>query len=342
MPTANINGVNLNYRLAGAGEDLILIHGLAANHAFWNLMVLLPLVRQYRVTVYDLRGHGYSEMPPSGYTTADMAADLRGLMDYLEIERAHLVGHSFGGVAALHCTTLFPERVTSLTLADSRVRALQPHQRLRDWPDWRQAKAKLEEYGIEIDEDEDDIGVRLLEKLAAPEWRTTRRGLSKQGLFVPFSGWSQGNRSAERWLKLLDTTTARQDVKRSGDLTLDRIRAVQQPTLAIYGERSRCLKTSEELQRILNHCRTVIVRGVGHFYPVIKPLFMAQSLLDFLNRRPEQSVAPHASTDQKDLAAAAQAKQSGATDVSARRSPRRSSTLDESIGNRIRSSRATG
>lgn len=283
MPSANVNAVNLNYRMAGHGEDLILIHGLAANHAFWNLMVLLPLVRRYRVTVYDLRGHGYSEMPESGYTSADMADDLKGLMDHLEIEQAHLVGHSFGGVVAMHCATRAPDRVASLTVADSRIRALQPHQRLRDWPQWEQAQASLREAGIDIDENEDDIGLRLLEEFASAEWRSTRRGMSRKGLFVPFGGWSEGNRSAGRWLKLLETTTAREDVKRHAGLTLDRIRGIRQPTLALYGERSRCLGTCQELNRILPHSRTVIVRNVGHFYPVIKPKLVAETLLDFLS-----------------------------------------------------------
>lgn len=283
MPRANVNGASLNYRTAGAGEDLILIHGLAANHAFWNLMVLLPLVRRYRVTVYDLRGHGYSDMPSSGYTSADMSGDLLALMDHLKIDRAHLVGHSFGGATALHCATLAPARVSSITLADTRIRALQPHQRLRDWPEWCQAKTSLIEAGIDIDENEDDIGLTLLEKLASPEWRATRRGLARKGLFVPFGGWSEGNRSAARWLKLLETTTARRDVKDSAGLTEERIRAVRQPLLALYGERSRCMHTCEALGRILSHTRTIVVRDVGHFYPVIKPKFVAATVLDFLS-----------------------------------------------------------
>lgn len=284
MPIARVNGYRMNFRQAGQGEDLILIHGLAANHAFWNLVLLLPLAREYRVTVCDLRGHGYSDMPLSGYTSANMATDVFALMDHLEIERAHLVGHSFGGVVALHGAVTCPQRVASLTLADSRVRALQPHQRLRDWPNWRQAQDDLRELGISIDENAENVGLCLLEKLASPEWRATRKGLAKKGLFLPFGGWSAGNRSAARWLNLLRTTTARQDIVSLAGLTRARVSQVRQPTLAIYGEHSRCLKTCEVLQRILPDCRTVVVPGVGHFYPVIKPAFVAEQLLEFLRR----------------------------------------------------------
>jgi len=322
MPTASVNGTNLNYRQAGRGEDLILIHGLAANHAFWNLNLLLPLARMYRVTVFDLRGHGYSEMPLSGYTSPDMVEDLVGLMDHLQIERAHLTGHSFGGVVALHCATLYPQRVSSLTLADSRVRALQPRHRLKDWPDWRQVKAKLQDHGISIDENQDDVGVTLLEKIASPQWRARRQWLSKNGLFVPFGGWAGGSRSAERWIKLLETTTARQDIVSVAGLTVDRIGQVRQPTLAIYGERSRCLKTFEELPLVLPRCTNVIVPGAGHFYPLSKPVFVAKILTEFLGSlHPVSRPAPAARGMTKDLPAS----RPPAADSGSRWSRRRSS-----------------
>ncbi|MFH1417784.1 MAG: alpha/beta hydrolase [Planctomycetota bacterium] len=292
MPTAQVNGHKVNYRQAGEGEDLILIHGLAANHAFWNLVLLLPLARQYKVTVYDLRGHGYSDTLSHGYTSADLSADLTGLMNRLDIPKAHLVGHSFGGVVAMHSAVLHPDRVQSLTIADSRLRALQPSQRLRDWPDWRTAKADLEKAGITIDENEDNIGLRLLEIFASPQWRATRKRSAKKGLFVPFGGWSAGSRSAARWLKLLETTTVRQDVTATAGLTLDRIKTVQIPTLALYGERSRCMHTCTAMQEVLLHCKVVIVPGTGHFYPVIKPAFVAETLLDFLDEVARSSSRP--------------------------------------------------
>lgn len=282
MPKKSINGVQLNYRQTGDGPDLVLLHGLAANHAFWNPQILAPLARRYRVTTFDLRGHGYSSMPASGYTSLEMVADLIGLMDHLGIERARLMGHSFGGSVALHCTVLHPARVKSLVLADTRVRALQPAQRLRDWPDWRKAKAILEDYGLTIDDNEDEVGLKLLEKVADPQWREERQRLAKASMFVPFSGWSAGNRSADRLLKLLTTTTARRELTEVAGLTEDRIAGVAQPVLAAYGEYSRCMTTCRELMRVLPDCRQVIVPGCGHFYPVIRPVFLARCVLEFL------------------------------------------------------------
>jgi pimeloyl-ACP methyl ester carboxylesterase len=273
--------VTLSYRRVGEGADVVLIHGLAANHAFWNLPVLLPLIREHAVTVYDLRGHGGSSMPPAGYTVAHMAEDLAALLDHLGIARAHLVGHSYGGVVALRYAASHPGRVASLTIADARVRALQPHQRLRDWPDWRSAQKRLQELGLVVGEDEPEVGLRLLEALADPEWRARhRQNGGGRSLFVPFGKW--GDSSARRWLELLERTSIKREIMGDLALTLEELEGIAAPTLAIYGERSRTLQSCFGLQTRLPRCKTVIVPEVGHFYPLIRPRFFVECVLQFL------------------------------------------------------------
>ena len=63
MPKACVNGVSLHYQQSGQGPDLVLIHGLAANLAFWFLRIVPALNKRHRVTVYDMRGHGKSGTP---------------------------------------------------------------------------------------------------------------------------------------------------------------------------------------------------------------------------------------------------------------------------------------
>lgn len=268
MGRPECNGVPLAHRQVGKGRDVVLIHGLAANQAFWHLNVLLPLARDYRVTVYDLRGHGKSGMPPQGYSSQDMAADLHALLDHLHIPQANLVGHSFGGVVALHFAHLHPERVLSLTIADSRVRALQPTQSPKDWPNRERALKRLGELGLAIPEDEADAGLWLLERLASPELRQTRAQLEGSPMFVPFGGWNGGQRSAERWLELMRSTTAKQDFTSMAGLTQAKLAAISHPTLAIYGEHSAVMPSCRGLQRHLAQCQTAIVPGGGHFFPL--------------------------------------------------------------------------
>ncbi len=283
MKKTRCNGVELNYQYAGEGSDVILIHGLAANHAFWRFDVLMPLVKDHRVTVYDLRGHGYSDMPPSGYTSRDMADDLHDLLNNMDISQAHLIGHSFGGVVALHYAVLYPERVLSLTIADSRVRVLQPTNYSRDWPNSEQAVKKLNDIGLSVPEDESESGLWLMEQLASPQWQQVRHKLKGSQLFIPFGGWNGGQKTAERWLELMNTTTARQDILSQDGLMMERIATIQKPTLVIYGENSPALPSLLGLRERLPNCKSEIVLGAGHFYPLTRPKVFIDMVSRFLN-----------------------------------------------------------
>src|SRR4051794_6099164 len=96
MPKVVARGLRTHYQQLGSGPDLVLLHGLGANLAFWYLGAGPLLASDHRVTAYDLRGHGLSGHSASGYTTGELLADLLALMDRLGIERAAVVGHSYG------------------------------------------------------------------------------------------------------------------------------------------------------------------------------------------------------------------------------------------------------
>jgi pimeloyl-ACP methyl ester carboxylesterase len=279
------NGVALNYRTVGAGSDVVLIHGLASNHAFWRIEVLLSLAKSYRLTVFDLRGHGYSDMPPSGYSLEDMAGDLHCLLDNLDILHAHIIGHSFGGAVALQYAADHPARVLSLTIADSRIRVLQPTNYAREWLNSEVAIKKLGEIGLDVPEDESESGLWLLEQLAHPKWQKARHKFEGSQLFIPFGGWNGGQRTAEQWLKLLNTTTARQDVTAAFCLTIDKLSSIRLPVLAMYGDHSSALPSLRGLQKYLSNCRKIIVPEAGHFYPFTRPGLFAGEVSNFLKEQ---------------------------------------------------------
>jgi pimeloyl-ACP methyl ester carboxylesterase len=138
MPVALVNGVRLNYvQLDDGGsdarEDLVMVHGLATNMAFWYFKYGVALTNRFRVTLYDLRGHGRSDMPQSGYTPEVLARDLVALLDHLGIDAAHFMAHSFGGVVALNFACERPHRVRSLVLADSHLSAGRKVQARSEW-----------------------------------------------------------------------------------------------------------------------------------------------------------------------------------------------------------------
>jgi pimeloyl-ACP methyl ester carboxylesterase len=194
-----------------------------------------------------------------------------------------MVGHSYGGAVALHYTVLHPERVASLTLADARIRSLQPTQRLADWPKADVWGRMLKEFDIPVSLDEPEMGYRFLEALAQARMQGKEVKSATARLFLPFGLSKQSRRTAERWLQLLRTTTARNDFTATAGLTLDKICRVHQPVLAIFGEYSHCLPSCWELKQRLRNCRVVIVPRAGHFHPMVRPAFFARKLRKFLN-----------------------------------------------------------
>ena len=116
MQYANANGIEIAYRVRGQGPPLILVMGYRLNSIAWPAAFIEALARQFTVITFDNRGTGLSDKPVEGYAIANMARDVCGLLDELEISRVHLLGYSMGGAIAQEFVHQFPERVSSLIL----------------------------------------------------------------------------------------------------------------------------------------------------------------------------------------------------------------------------------
>ena len=110
---APANGIKIWYATFGRGEPVILLHGGLANSNYWGLLVR-ALKPHYRVIVMDSRGHGRSSRDEHPYGYDLMASDVVGLMDYLKIDKAALVGWSAGAIIGLDIALHHPERLTKL------------------------------------------------------------------------------------------------------------------------------------------------------------------------------------------------------------------------------------
>ena len=118
MPTIKSNGININYEECGSGEPLLLIMGLSAPGAAWELHVN-EYKKHFRCIVLDNRGAGASDKPAGDYTTELMASDAIGVMDALGIERFHINGISMGGAIAQQIAITHPARVKSAVITAS-------------------------------------------------------------------------------------------------------------------------------------------------------------------------------------------------------------------------------
>ena len=116
MSTARVGDVELYYEEHGSGEPLLCIMGLAADSQAWVLQTP-DFAKRYRTIIFDNRGVGRSSKPEGPYSIAQMADDAEGLLDALDIPRAHVLGVSMGGMIAQELAIRHPERVRGLVLA---------------------------------------------------------------------------------------------------------------------------------------------------------------------------------------------------------------------------------
>jgi len=116
MPSVKVNDVELYYELHGEGVPLLLITGWGASAENWDPKLIKDLSESYKVISIDNRGVGQSSKPDVEYSIKMMADDVKGLMDAIDEEKAHVLGFSMGGMIALDLALYYPETVKSLIL----------------------------------------------------------------------------------------------------------------------------------------------------------------------------------------------------------------------------------
>lgn len=113
-----IHGHDVRYRRAGKGQAIVLIHGLAGSSLTWR-HVMGELAEQYDVIAPDLLGHGESAKPMGDYSLGAMASGIRDLLAILGVEKATIVGQSFGGGVAMQLAYQHPDLCDRLVLVGS-------------------------------------------------------------------------------------------------------------------------------------------------------------------------------------------------------------------------------
>jgi pimeloyl-ACP methyl ester carboxylesterase len=109
------DGVRLHYEEVGSGPSIIFVHEFAGDHRAWEPQIRY-FSRSHRCIVFAARGYPPSDIPsaPESYSQALALADVVTILDHLQIEKAHVVGHSMGAYTALHAGISYPERCLSV------------------------------------------------------------------------------------------------------------------------------------------------------------------------------------------------------------------------------------
>ncbi|MEV7004280.1 alpha/beta hydrolase [Streptomyces sp. NPDC093982] len=232
----------------------VLVHGMLTDSLASYYFTLAPAFAKSGIDVvtYDLRGHGRSERPNSGYTLDYNLNDLDALLDRLNVTGpVHLVGNSYGGTVAFSYAVRRPDRVASLSVIESSPAT----------PEWAaNLGVGMRQWAARMEKDE----------AAVLDWITVHRGHHKA-------------RQAKRAAQLVQATTIVRDVPASRVLTEDQIRSVRCPALFIYGGESSLVEQSAWLESLLPDYRSIVVPGHEHSVLIEAPRAVGTHVLSLIH-----------------------------------------------------------
>lgn len=280
MPFVTVNGIKHHYLQQGSGPDVVLVHGMGGNLSFWHAnKALASLKNDFRVTVYDMRSHGYSDFVTNGFTSRNLAGDLTGLMDAIGVDKAYVAGHSLGGLVALHAAHLYPEKVAGLMLVEGNIPALRHLINLDKW-EYREQREKMLS----------QIDPNLPELVKGRDMFYLEYRLKKldgtdqdQDPDLPQFGMRKGmSIKAKKVLRLLDKTTIKSEIREVAGLTEAAIQTICQPTLALYGQFSPLIPICGYLHDHLPNCTRIVIPEACHLFPARMPDDFIKGLSGFL------------------------------------------------------------
>jgi pimeloyl-ACP methyl ester carboxylesterase len=259
MPYVNLDGTRFYHKQLGHGPDVVLLHAVTSNMAVWLFIGIIEALRDdFRVTAYDLRGHGQTDVTPTGYTSLEMAGDLHKLAQALNLGPAFLVGHSFGAVIALHAAVRYPEMVRGLILSDPFFPGLshiEPN--LGDTHVWQEMRATFQRSGADLGEKVDFARLfRTVADMTPAQVEQVRKDMN-----APSIGWLAQ-------LPRLAPTTCGEDVFAAAGLTAEAICSVRQPVVALYDEHTPFVATRRYLAEHLPNWTIDTVPGAKHVAPL--------------------------------------------------------------------------
>jgi pimeloyl-ACP methyl ester carboxylesterase len=257
---AEVDGVRVHYQEAGNADHpaVVLIHGFSSSTLVWSRVFLRLAEAGFRVIAIDLLGYGYSGKPRSGaYTIASQARMVAGLLQTLGLERASLIGSSYGGAVAATCALDYPERLNKLVL----VGAVTNNEATR--------YLLLRLFGLPV---VGDIFSPLLIGSRTLLRRRMKRVYDRHSVVLDerrVDARHQPLRTANTQRAIIRTVRRwdAERIEREADL-------IKQPTLLIWGENDAevPLRNGQQLNRAMPGSRLIVFRNCGHLpheeYPI--------------------------------------------------------------------------
>jgi 3-oxoadipate enol-lactonase len=262
MPKIGVNGIELYYELSGpeGAPVLVLSNGIMMSTASWAFQNTV-LNQHLRVLLYDCRGMWKSDHPEGSYSMEEHADDLAGLLEALEIDKAHIAGISYGAEVSMMFALRYPEKTRSLIVIDG-VSEIHPLLRAQTYP-WLMA---AERHDAEL--------------------------LLNTSYHMNFAeDWIRANQafidtSVDRYALLdMDALVRLMKAFYALDMTAELSR-IQAPTLVIAGEEDliKGREYAEIIAAQISNSELVIVPGAGHALCLEKPAILNTLLLGFVTK----------------------------------------------------------
>ncbi len=268
----SLHGHQIGYRRAGRGPTLLLLHGIAGSSRTWVPAMQL-LQQHYTVLAPDFFGHGESAKPSGDYSLGNLAATMRDLLQLLEVDRATVIGQSYGGGVALQFAYQFPELCERLVLVDAGGlgREVSWILRLATLPAAEFVMPVLfpsfaRTWGDSVVRFSRDLGIR--NPRAEEVWNAYRSLTNPE------------NRKA-----FVHTMRAVIDPGGQSVSAIDRLYlAAHMPTLVVWGDKDSIIPVvhAYKVHEAIPNSELKIMEGVGHFPHSEEPVRFVEILEDFL------------------------------------------------------------
>jgi pimeloyl-ACP methyl ester carboxylesterase len=271
MNRVRIAGRELEYEVRGAGQPVVLVHGVLIADAFAPLLVEPLLTARYQLILYHRRGYAGSTHPGGQLSIVEQAADCRALMRELGVQCAHIVGHSYGGAIALQLALDAPEAVNSLALLEpGLVFSVPSAQQFMDamGPLFETYEAGNKPGAVD----------GFLRAVVGPEYRNVLDRV------VP-GGFAQAVADADTFFRI------ELPALQLWSFTQADAQRITQPALAVLGGDSHTLwpgfvEIHQLVQAWLPQAETFVLKGATHGLQMIDPKGMAGGLAGFFERHP--------------------------------------------------------
>ena len=281
---AIINGAEFYYKVIGEGKSLVFLHGGPGMFHDYFLPHVESLAKDYKLIFYDQRASGRSsnDVPPDSVSLESFVQDLDGIRDFFGMDKVNLLGHSWGGLLAIHYALAFPDRLDGIILVDSAP----PNSVL----DTLNRKTR-EERRTEADNKliQEIMGSEAFQKLESQAITRYFQVSEKVKFFDPDLisrmkiDLDEGRIQKLMWVgQLMNPYLDEYDIA-------EELSSVSCPTLIIHGDYDTIpLESSEIIHRRVKNSKLVVVKDCGHFPFIEAPEVFLREVSSFLGEKAEK------------------------------------------------------